>query len=112
MKINSLPACQYSRGCAAGYSGEVDGVWWSQKVGTKPLAGVCQSRFCGAGGFFFPCLTRVGNGASDPLARCQGRATKTLGSGWGLFVEVCRCARVNFLSIIVSHNVYKTSTLI
>jgi len=64
------------------------------------------------GWIFFPCLTRVGNGASDPLARCQGRATKTLGSGWGLFVEVCRCARVNFLSIIVSHNVYKTSTLI
>lgn len=61
---------------------------------------------------FLPCLTAVGNGASDPLARCQGRATKSLGSGWGLFVKVCSFARVNFLSIIVSHNVYKTSTLI
>lgn len=62
--------------------------------------------------FFVPCLTPAANGASDPLAWCQGRATKSLGSGWGLFVKVCSFVRVNFLSIIVSHNVYKTSTLI
>lgn len=61
---------------------------------------------------FFPGLAPAGNGASHPLARCQGRATEGCGSGWGRFVEVCSFVRVNFLSIIVSRNVCKTSTLI
>lgn len=59
-----------------------------------------------------PCVTPVGNGASDPLAWCQGKMTESSGSARGLFVKVCSLVRVNFLSIIVSHNVYKTSTLI
>lgn len=60
----------------------------------------------------FPCVTPVGNGARDPLAWCQGRATESSGPGWGGLVKVCSLVRVNFLSLIVSHNVYKTSTLI
>lgn len=90
---------------------KVGGTWWYKKLGAKPRL-VSVSLSPAALLDFFPYLTLAGNGASGPLARCQGRATKSLGSGWGLFVEVCSSLRVNFLSVIVSHNVYKTSTLI
>lgn len=89
----------------------IDGAWWHEKVEVKPTVGVCQSCSSSSGGTF-PCVTPVGNGASDPLAWCQGKVTESSGSGWGLFVKVCSLLTVNFLSIIFSHNVYKTSTLI
>lgn len=66
-------------------------------MGDNPLA-VSISPVPAALVEFFPSLTPVGNGASDALAWCQGRVTKSLGSGWGLFVKVCRFVmeRVNF----------------
>lgn len=83
-----------------------------QTPGWCPSVPLLQLRWIFGFSFFPPSLPPAGNGASDPLARSQGRATKSLGSGWVLFVRVCSFVRVNFLSIIVSHNVYKTSTLI
>lgn len=80
-------------------------------MGVKPTVGVCQSFSSSSGGTFSQCNTIV-NGTSDPLACSQGRATESLEPGWGLLGKVCSLVRVNFLSIIVSHNVYKTSTLI
>lgn len=54
----------------------------------RPTVGVSLSVCPAALVVLFPCVTPVGNGASDPLAWCQGRVTESLGSGWGLFVKV------------------------
>lgn len=91
-------SCGYEVGCDIRIGGAR--MWVSVSPAPAALVGL------------YPCVTPVGNGATDPLAWCQGRVTESSGSGWGLFVKVCSLVRVNFLSIIVSHNVYKTSTLI